>query len=515
MQNTYYPNGFPNGVSIRGMTVLNTYSGSVFYVDSTDPNCSAGGPGTYGTPFNTISNALTLCTADKGDVILVRAGHVETITSAGGITVSKNGVAIVGLGQGADRPQITFSTATTASFLISGNSVSVVNLVGIPALNAIAQPFDITGSDCYVDVEVQDASTILECVRALRATSCSRLTAYVAYNGQTGGSSCVNAVRLTAVSGAIINLDVYGKFSTSVVQFITTACTDVEVYGYMYNSGTTDFSKDVIDTATGSTWFASFNDGSFGGRVSGGSGAALASDDISTVISNMAVPTADSTANILERDVVGNKTDAGVTIVGTTKSITAYSKGLVTMNTAPSADSTANAFSSDVVGNKTDASVYIPGTTSSVTAYLKGNATLQERVALKAAATLTNGQTLFTIAGGPVQILGLVSICSTGNDATASTLQYSVTPTSGSAQTISAASSSLANATAGASVTLPGTALATAALYNANGPNLIANPGTILAPAGAITAVVGVGSTTGTWTHYLRYRPMAVGVTVS
>jgi hypothetical protein len=64
-------------------------------------------------------------------------------------------------------------------------------------------------------------------------------------------------------------------------------------------------------------------------------------------------------------------------------------------------------------------------------------------------------------------------------------------------------------------VTLAGTALATAALLNANGPNLIANPGTIMVPAGAITAVIGVGSTTGTWRHYIRYKPLAAGVTVS
>lgn len=137
------------------------------------------------------------------------------------------------------------------------------------------------------------------------------------------------------------------------------------------------------------------------------------------------------------------------------------------------------------------------------------------RTAFKAAATMVNGQTLFTVAGGPIVIEALVSICVTGNDGTASTLQYSATPTVGSAQTISGASASLASALAGASVTLAGTALATAALLNANGPNLMANPGTIMVPAGTITMVIGTGSTTGTWQHYLRYRPLTSGVTVS
>lgn len=255
------------------------------------------------------------------------------------------------------------------------------------------------------------------------------------------------------------------------------------------------------------------------------------------------VPGADATTNTNARDVAGNKTDAAVTTVGTTKSIIAYVKGLLNQigtltntggtasigailgdfaNTTlvskfnvPSADAVTNSVSRDVIGNKTDASVYTPGTTNSIAALAKGHADLQERVALKAAATITNGQTLFTVAGGPIQIMALVSICATANDGTASTLQYSVSPTSGSAQTISGASASLASAAAGASVTLAGTALSTAALLNANGPNLIANPGTIVAPAGTITAVVGVGSTTGTWRHYIRYKPLATGVTVT
>lgn len=41
------------------------------------------------------------------------------------------------------------------------------------------------------------------------------------------------------------------------------------------------------------------------------------------------VPTADATSNAQMRDVVGNKEDAGVTAVGTTKSAVAYLKGLI------------------------------------------------------------------------------------------------------------------------------------------------------------------------------------------
>lgn len=135
--------------------------------------------------------------------------------------------------------------------------------------------------------------------------------------------------------------------------------------------------------------------------------------------------------------------------------------------------------------------------------------------AVKAAATMVNGQTIFTVSGGPILIQALVSLCITSNGATASTLQYSVTPTVGAgAQTISNASASLANAAAGASVSLIGTALTTAANYNANGPNL-SMTAPMFCPAGTITMVIGTGSTTGTWEHHIYYWALGDGVTVS
>lgn len=135
--------------------------------------------------------------------------------------------------------------------------------------------------------------------------------------------------------------------------------------------------------------------------------------------------------------------------------------------------------------------------------------------AVKAAATMVNGQTIFTITGGPILIQALVSLCVTANNGTASTMQYSVTPTVGaSAQTISNASASLASAAAGASVSLLGTALTTAANLNANGPNL-SMTAPMFCPAGTITMVIGVGSTTGTWEHHVYCWALGPGITVS
>lgn len=467
---------YVGGVMTSGTAGIPTTAGNSWFVNSVTG--SNGNSGAADQPFATLAYAISRCNSAKGDNIVLEQGHAETVTAAAGITIDKSGINIIGLGTGANRPTFTFSTATTASIRVTAANVMIANIVGVSGIDLLSSPFDIRAAGCtlgstiYGAVEWHDPDNTMQAVRQVLTTSAAdNLKINLKVAGITsGGTSPVNAVRLVGVDGAIINLDFYGRASTSVVEFLTTACTNIEVYGYMYNSGVTNYTKDIVDTVTGSTWFANFYDGSAGFAISGGSGSALGPAAAATVIADLAVPTADSTANVYERDAIGNKTDAAV---------------------------------------------YVPGTTNSVEAYVKGHADLQERVALKAAATMTNGQTLFTVAGGPIVIIALVSICVTGNDATASTLQYSATPTSGSAQTISAASSSLANATAGGSVTLAGTALSTAALYNANGPNLIANPGAIMVPAGTITAVVGVGSTTGTWRHYIRYRPLATGVTVS
>ena len=134
-------------------------------------------------------------------------------------------------------------------------------------------------------------------------------------------------------------------------------------------------------------------------------------------------------------------------------------------------------------------------------------------------AVMVNGATIFTIAGGPIQILNLVSTCITANDTTASTLQYSSTPTYGSAATFSGASSSLASATVGTTALLTPTALTTAPTIvagSAGGVQLgLVAQNHITVLEGIITIVIGVGSTTGTWRHSLTYLPMAPGVTVT
>lgn len=144
---------------------------------------------------------------------------------------------------------------------------------------------------------------------------------------------------------------------------------------------------------------------------------------------------------------------------------------------------------------------------------------MMERCIESTTAVMVNGNTVFTITGGPIRIVDILSVCVTANDATASTLRWSSTPTVGSATTFSGASATLASATAGTVVRLNQTALSTApdiVAASAGGVVLGANLGNrIIVKEGLITITIGVGSTTGTWKHFLRYEPMGPSVQVN
>lgn len=329
-QVSHYPNGFAGGVEIEGIPFAPALSGKVFYVDSVNGSDNVPSNGTKGKPWATLAYARSHCVANRGDIIYLKANHAETLATASAIALSVAGVTVIGLGNGDDRPTFTFS-GTAATLAMSAAGCRLLNVIVKPSVNSVTSPIVVSAADCVVDVEVQDASDTVEFVQAILTTAAAdRFVARVRHMGRTGGSTCARSVNLVGVNGGRVHVDFYGKASTAVVNFTGTACTDIIVTGTIYNSGTTDGSKNVIDTVTGSTWSADLIDATAGGKhQSGGSGEALAFDDTGTVAANQTVPTANSTANVLMRDVIGNKTDAGATAPGTTKSIMDYAKGTI------------------------------------------------------------------------------------------------------------------------------------------------------------------------------------------
>ncbi len=156
----------------------------------------------------------------------------------------------------------------------------------------------------------------------------------------------------------------------------------------------------------------------------------------------------------------------------------------------------------------------IPADAVSLAAIMREAYDQSEKAINTAAAVIALGNTtLFTIAGGPILVMQLMAICVTANDITATLLKYFADGTDGAAVDLCAASLTVASAAAGASFGISGT-LATAGALAANGP-AVAQVTPLIVPVGIIGINAAVGATTGTWRHYLRYKPMARGVVVS
>ena len=128
-----FQDGFAS-VTVRGIPLTQAYPGEVFYVsNSTLPTkngvkgVDTSSSGSYNRPFASIDYAIGKCVASRGDIIAVLPGYTETLTTAADIAVDKAGIAIVGLGAGSLRPQIT-GGAEIATVVISAANCALVNL---------------------------------------------------------------------------------------------------------------------------------------------------------------------------------------------------------------------------------------------------------------------------------------------------------------------------------------------------------------------------------------------------
>ena len=156
-----FPNGFPGGITIRGVPVNILHPGEVFYVNNSSVlspggvTGSDGNDGSFRKPFKTIDFAVGACTADRGDIIMVMPGHAETIADATTITLDVDGIAIVGMGTGSLRPTLTYGVANSANITFSGDNMSVYNILFVSnfldvasALTATGTPTDFTVQGC-------------------------------------------------------------------------------------------------------------------------------------------------------------------------------------------------------------------------------------------------------------------------------------------------------------------------------------------------------------------------------
>ena len=257
--------------------------GNIWYVDSGGTNSTGISPD---KPFTTTAAAVTAATANNGDVVAWMPGHAETLAAAAAIALSKAGLTFINLGEGADAATFTFS-ATASTMTMTAASCSILGFpLIVPSIDAVVSPIVVSAADCRVDIDVRDASSAIECERAILTTAAAdRFKFDVRHHGFTAGNACVNSVRLVGGTGARGNVDFYGLASTAVVEIVTTAAVDLAVTGRSYCQAITNGSRIVVDTITGSTWTQDVWDSVAGARITNGSsgGSAISRGGIRTL----------------------------------------------------------------------------------------------------------------------------------------------------------------------------------------------------------------------------------------
>jgi len=214
-----YPHGFANGITIRDLPLILTQSkySNVFWVDSTKG--SDGNVGSFTKPLATIQYANGLCKDYNDDLIIVAAGHIEVVNSAGGLTIDTIGVTILFLGFGHDRGRIQFVTSVNASLVISANSVTLINPWFLGAKNGLLSAIQIAGKT-FVSIlnGFYTDETGVSTVNQITATSANTLTidGWMYYEGGAPLTiQKVSGIAVTGISNSLLNIDIYGDFSSA------------------------------------------------------------------------------------------------------------------------------------------------------------------------------------------------------------------------------------------------------------------------------------------------------------
>jgi len=255
-----YPNGFNNGITIRGVPINLLHPGKVFWVNGSSVGAEGakspanGNNGSYLAPFLTIASAISRCKANRGDIIMVMPGHTETISAAGGIALSVAGVAVIGLGVGSLRPTINF-TATASTLLMSAANCSLKNVLLTGGIDAIVKMVVVSAADCTIegcelrDVTGQMTDGILTTADANRL----KILRHVHQGATAAGTD--SAIAIVGGDRIEITMDVVdGNFAVAGIDVRTTATTNLFVHevGRFYTRSSTDiFLKDTITGSTG------------------------------------------------------------------------------------------------------------------------------------------------------------------------------------------------------------------------------------------------------------------------
>lgn len=228
MPMTNYPNGFRYGINLRGIPLTQTHPGQVFWLGNSSVlspgarGASNGNDGTFNAPFATLDYAVGRCVANRGDVIFVKPGHAETISSASIAALDVAGVAVIGLGVGSNRPTFTYTTATTANIPITAANMSIQNLLFVANFADVASFFTATGTSTPTDFTVEncefrDTASNLNALTIITGNVTANSMDGLRFIGNRisslGTTAATTAIKLASASKRISITDNFGNWA--------------------------------------------------------------------------------------------------------------------------------------------------------------------------------------------------------------------------------------------------------------------------------------------------------------
>lgn len=215
-----YPGGFKDGISIRGFPIALTHPGKVWFVsNATTLNYNQKGgsdsnDGSFNAPFSTLQKAIDSATSNRGDIIFIKPGHAETISTATALAFNKAGVAIIGLGVGALRPTLTLATLTSATIAVSAANITITNVLFRANLAAIASVFTLTTAPEFVvdSCEFRDLSSSLNFITIITTTVAVVADGLVFTNNKIYGLGTTAATTPIKVAGTHNRLTINDNF---------------------------------------------------------------------------------------------------------------------------------------------------------------------------------------------------------------------------------------------------------------------------------------------------------------
>lgn len=222
-------------------------TGDSFFVHSGTGTNGAGYGQNPDSPVATIDYAIGLCTASKGDRIYVMPGHAESLTGATSCVADVAGVQIIGLGTGALRPKLTYTTAAAATLSVTAANVHIEDIQfysdytgGITAgvtVGASADGFRM--KNCRFE-EAANTKEFLITVSVAAACHDVIIDGFDFF-GVTGGSD-TQCIKFAGASNFSVVRDfrIYGDFSGAPIDGLTAASTYMTIEkGTIINDDTT------------------------------------------------------------------------------------------------------------------------------------------------------------------------------------------------------------------------------------------------------------------------------------